>query len=156
MGFGHVNQILVGQKQVSDLLPPVDRVGRKVVVAQNGNSPLFPLLNVSSKDNLLTMKLFIRLLVSIALGVPLTIILWQRGNPKKSSKYAVGETRGANHEYRQNAEGNQGGERTVKGQGSGPNVHDKVLYTLVCSYEPLRLSCVLPMLGYAGFWRPVV
>ncbi|KAJ5822421.1 hypothetical protein N7447_004761 [Penicillium robsamsonii] len=82
-----------------DLSPPLDRVGKKVVA----------------------------LGVSIALGVPLSIYLWQRDGPKKSSDNAVGEPRGANQEYTQNAEGNQGDERTVKGQDSNPNkfAHDE-------------------------------
>ncbi|CAI7637960.1 unnamed protein product [Penicillium palitans] len=51
------------------------------------------------------------IMVPIALGVPLSIYLWRRGNAKKPNNEAVGENRGANQEYKQNAEGNQSVER---------------------------------------------
>ncbi|KAJ5608495.1 hypothetical protein N7537_005114 [Penicillium hordei] len=82
-----------------DLSPPLDRVGKKVVALD----------------------------ASIVLGAPLSFYLWQRGGTKNSSNNAVGKHRGANQEYTQNAEGNQGDEPTVKGQDSDPNnsVHDE-------------------------------
>ncbi|KAJ5667380.1 hypothetical protein N7507_003244 [Penicillium longicatenatum] len=46
--------------------------------------------------------------ISIALGIPLAYYLWPRGNSKKPSSGSVGEHHGANQEYAQNAEGNQG------------------------------------------------
>jgi hypothetical protein len=66
----------------------------------------------------------IRIMVSIALGVPLSIYLWRRGDTKKPNNDAVGEHRGANQEYTQNAEGNQ----SIGRQNSDTNssAHDEV------------------------------
>ncbi|OQD59943.1 hypothetical protein PENPOL_c039G03439 [Penicillium polonicum] len=62
-------------------------------------------------------------MVSIALGVPLSVYLWRRNNTTKPKSNSVGEDRGANQEYTQNAEGNQSGNQ----QHSEPNisVHDE-------------------------------
>ncbi|KAJ5999285.1 hypothetical protein N7451_007095 [Penicillium sp. IBT 35674x] len=59
------------------------------------------------------------LLVSIAMGLPLTIYLW-RGDKKKPNTSSIGEHHGANQEYAQNAEGNQG-----KDSDSTSSTHDE-------------------------------
>lgn len=58
--------------------------------------------------------------------------MWQRGDTKKPSINSVGEHHGANQEYVQNAEGNQGGERTAKGRDEQVNTaaHDEVRFPL--------------------------
>ncbi|OGE57593.1 hypothetical protein PENARI_c002G11639 [Penicillium arizonense] len=63
------------------------------------------------------------IMVSIALGVPLSIYLWRKGDTKKPNNDAVGEHRGANQEYTQNAEGNQSVERQPSDTNS--SAHDE-------------------------------
>lgn len=48
-----------------------------------------------------------RLLVSIALGLPISIYLWQRGDIKMPSTKLSTKPRGASQEYSQRAEGDQ-------------------------------------------------
>jgi hypothetical protein len=59
----------------------------------------------------LTLNLFNRLLVSIGLGLPISIYLWQRGDTGKPSTKAPPEPRteprGATKEYSQRSEGVQ-------------------------------------------------
>lgn len=78
-------------------------------------------------------------MVSIAFGVPLSVYLWRRNNTTKPKSNSVGEDRGANQEYTQNAEGNQSGNQ----QHSEPNisVHDEVGYP--CLYTN---ACITPQL----------
>ncbi|KAJ5910366.1 hypothetical protein N7504_005009 [Penicillium tannophilum] len=53
------------------------------------------------------------------MGLPLTIYLW-RGDKKKPNTSSIGEHHGANQEYAQNAEGNQG-----KDSDSTASTHDE-------------------------------
>lgn len=79
----------------------------------------YPIIGQYSNANTL-----MRIMVPIALGVPLSIYLWRRGNAKKPNNEAVGENRGANQEYKQNAEGNQSVERQHSDTSS--SAHDEV------------------------------
>lgn len=80
---------------------------------------------------------------SIAFGVPLFIYVWRRGNTTNPNSNSVGEHRGANQEYTQNAEGNQSGNQSGNRQHSEPNlsVHDEVRYP-PCIHKCLYLLIV--------------
>ncbi|CDM35132.1 unnamed protein product [Penicillium roqueforti FM164] len=62
------------------------------------------------------------LLVSIGLGLPISIYLWQRGDTKKPSSKPHTQPRGANQEYSQESEATQVGGQNIKSGSSGGDV----------------------------------
>ncbi|KAF9246082.1 hypothetical protein DTO013E5_6582 [Penicillium roqueforti] len=62
------------------------------------------------------------LLVSIGLGLPISIYLWQRGDTKKPSSKPHTQPRGANQEYSQESEATQAGVQNIKSGSSGGDV----------------------------------
>lgn len=118
------------------MLLPVRVIKR--VVPPDGNFSLDSSTTSSLPDSLLTPSFSIRLLVSIAMGLPLTIYLW-RGDKKKPNTSSIGEHHGANQEYAQNAEGNQG-----KDSNSTASTHDEVRYPFNLLSQRLRCARAHP------------
>lgn len=126
LGLLHLRQMLVENL----MLLPVRVIQR--VVPPNGNFSVDSSTTSSLADTVLTPNFSIRLLVSIAMGLPLTIYLW-RGDKKKPNTSSIGEHHGANQEYAQNAEGNQGNDSN-----STNSTHDEVRYPLTLLSQWIR------------------
>lgn len=79
---------------------------------------------------------FARLIALFGLGLPISFYFWQRGGKQSHKTNVVREeqwrARGANQEYTDGAEGNEGNEPLPKGKGQGSSSFDddKVCYSI--------------------------
>lgn len=89
-----------------------------------------------------------RLLVSIGLGLPISIYLWQRGDTKKPSSKPHTQPRGANQEYSQESEATQAGVQNIKSGSSGGDV---VCYSFF--YCVVRAWFALSSFNDPGYWE---
>lgn len=133
MGFGQLGQRLAG-----DVWLQVDRKGSKLF--PDGKSTC-----VSPFTEISYLRIFFpRLIALFGLGLPISFYFWQRGGKQKPKTNVVREerrgARGANQEYTDGAEGNEGNKPPLKGKGQGFSSFDddKVCHSInFLSQNPL-------------------